>query len=212
MTKDDKRKIFSFMLKDFETEYMSNYFMDMVAEIPDYIFTMPSSTSGKYHNKTQCQKFGQVYHMYMFASILNHRLQLEWNKKLYPSPITRDAMRCVAVFHDAIKCGWDGGKYTVPNHPMLAGEWVRKTVVKNDIDSDVKELIARLCEIHSGEWNKDRYGNEIMPKPENEMEFFIHECDFLASRSDLDMIVKSALSETLLNGGLFDGQKSKISE
>lgn len=33
------------------------YFNDMVGEIPDYIFTMPSSTSGKYHNATQCEKF-----------------------------------------------------------------------------------------------------------------------------------------------------------
>ena len=80
MTREEKQLMFSLMLKDFETEEMKTYFNDMIAEIPDYIFTMPSSTSGKYHNKAQCMKYGQVFHVYMFASILNHRLRLEMNK------------------------------------------------------------------------------------------------------------------------------------
>ena len=72
MNREYKQLVFKPLLKDFETEIFKDYFNDMVAEIPDYIFTMPSSTSGKYHNATQCEKFGQIYHEYMFASILNH--------------------------------------------------------------------------------------------------------------------------------------------
>ncbi len=71
MTREDKQKIFEPLARNFETESINAYYMDMVAEIPDYIFTMPSSTSGKFHNATQCEKFGQIYHEYMFASILN---------------------------------------------------------------------------------------------------------------------------------------------
>ena len=47
MTKEDKRKIFEPLKKNFETEEFGDYYMDMVAEIPTYIFSMPSSTSGK---------------------------------------------------------------------------------------------------------------------------------------------------------------------
>lgn len=199
MNKTDKQKIFSLLLKDFETEEMQMYFMDMVAEIPDYIFTMPSSTTQKYHNKTQRQKFGQIYHLYMFSSILNHRLNLEWNKGTYYSPSIRDALRCVAVFHDAVKCGWNGSQYTVANHPMLAADWVRNTKVQHDINPVFKEFIARCCESHSGEWNKDKKGEEIMPKPRCEAEFFIHECDYLSSRADLDMSIPEELVEILTN-------------
>ena len=51
----DKRKVFECLLNQFETDEMRNYCADMIEKIPDYIFTIPSSTSFKYHNKTQCQ-------------------------------------------------------------------------------------------------------------------------------------------------------------
>lgn len=50
----DKIKVFENLLNKFETEEIKNYCTDMIKEIPDYIFTIPSSTSFKYHNKTQC--------------------------------------------------------------------------------------------------------------------------------------------------------------
>ena len=80
ITKEQKQNVFKPMLENFETEQIKEYFLDMVAEIPDYIFTMPSSTSGKYHNKTQCETYGQLWHVYMFSSILNHRLRLKGNQ------------------------------------------------------------------------------------------------------------------------------------
>ena len=71
MKNQNKFNVFEPMLTNFETDLIKNYFVDMIQEIPDYIFTMPSSTSGKYHNKTQCETYGQVYHAYMFSEILN---------------------------------------------------------------------------------------------------------------------------------------------
>lgn len=196
MKKEDKQKVFSFLADNFETKEMKAYFLDMVTEIPDYIFTMPSSTSLKYHNKTQCQKFGQVYHVYMFAKILEYRLSLEWNKELY-NAIQRDCMRCVAVFHDAIKCGWDKSKHTVSEHPFLAYKWVLHTKVEHDIATGLKQFIAKMCLTHSGEWNKDRNGETIMPKPSTPEQFLIHECDYLASRVDLDMTIPKELTDVL---------------
>lgn len=197
MDKKEKQSVYEPLLRDFETETIAEYFRDMVAEIPDYIFTIPSSTSGKYHNATQCEKFGQIYHEYMFASILNHRLRLKRNKEKYNTPEIRDCMRCVPVFHDAIKCGWNGSRYTVQNHPMLAAEWVRTTQVEHNISDIYKEMIACMCEAHSGEWNKSKSGKVIMPEPRNDMEFFIHECDILSSRADLDMIIPDELKDIL---------------
>lgn len=158
MDREGKQKIFNPLSKNFETEVFREYFMDMVAEIPNYIFTMPSSTSGKYHNATQCQTYGQIYHVYMFDSILNHRLRLKMNKELYSTPEERDAMRCVPTLHDAIKCGWNGSSYTVQDHPLLAAKWVLETKVEHDIPQEYKQMIADMCEAHSGEWNKGRSG------------------------------------------------------
>lgn len=197
MTREDKRKIFGLLAKNFETEEFKEYYMDMVAEIPDYIFTMPSSTSGKYHNATQCQTHGQIYHIFMFDSILNHRLRLKSNKELYSTQEERDAMRCVPAFHDAVKCGWNGSKFTVQDHPLLAARWVLETKTEHDISQNYKQMIADMCESHSGEWNKNRSGQVIMSEPRNQREVFIHECDILASRPDLDYIIPDELKEVL---------------
>ena len=197
MTREEKQKIFEPLSRNFETDEFKAYFMDMIAEIPDYIFTMPSSTSGKFHNSTQCQIYGQVYHVYMFDAILNHRLRLKGNKEIYSTPEERDSMRCVPVFHDAIKCGLNGSKYTVQDHPMLAANWVLETTVEHNIPTSYKQMIADMVEAHSGEWNKSRAGKVIMSEPRNHREFFIHECDILSSRADLDYIIPGELKELL---------------
>ena len=197
MKREDKQAVFEPLSHNFETDMFKEYFMDMVAEIPNYIFTMPSSTSGRYHNAKQCERYGQLYHIYMFDSILNHRLRLKGNKERYSSPEERDAMRCVPAFHDAVKCGWNGSKYTVQDHPLLAAQWVLDTKVKHDIPNKYKKMIADMCEAHSGEWNKSRSGKVIMSEPRNDREFFIHECDILSSRNDLDYIIPDELLSVL---------------
>ena len=197
MTKEDKQRVFEPLCRNFETDLFKDYYMDMIAEIPNYIYVMPSSTSGKFHNAKQCETYGQIYHVYMFDSILNHRLRLKLNKELYPTPEERDAMRCVPAFHDAVKCGWNGSKYTVQDHPVLAHQWVLSTKVDHDIPEEYKNMIADMCLTHSGEWNKSRSGKIIMPEPRNQREFFIHECDILASRADLDYIIPDELKMIL---------------
>ena len=123
----------------------------------------------------------------MFAEILNYLLALKCNKEKFKSEQQRDAMRCVPIFHDAIKCGWDGSTYTVHEHPMLAGAWVREAKVEHDVDDKAKEAIARMCERHSGEWTTSKKSKVILPEPENAMEVVIHECDILSSRNNIDM-------------------------
>lgn len=187
MTREEKILVFQPYLDKFETDKMRMYCTDMIAQIPDYIFTMPSSTSGKYHNATQCQPHGQIYHIIMFAEIMNYRLALKGNQEKFKSPVQRDAMRCVSFFHDALKCGTDGGQWTVHEHPMLAGTWVRETNVEHDIEDNIKEAIARMCERHSGEWTSSNKSKVVLPEPENAMELFCHECDILSSRNNIDM-------------------------
>ena len=197
----NKTAIFKELLDKFETEEMRLYCEDMIEHIPDYIFTMPSSTSGKFHNATQCKPHGQIYHIIMFGTIMNYRLALKCNMNKFSDPKHRDAMRCIPMFHDAIKCGLNGSTYTVHDHPMLAGTWVRETKVEHDIDSSLKEIIARMCERHSGEWTSSKRSSVVLPEPETDSEIFVHECDILSSRADIDMqpsdYLKNILGEEL---------------
>lgn len=74
----DKIKVFESLLNNFETDEIREYCKDMILEISDNIFTMPSSTSLKFHNKTQCQTHGQIFHVLMFGEIMNYILGLEY--------------------------------------------------------------------------------------------------------------------------------------
>lgn len=217
----NKKAIFKELLDKFETEEVRLYCEDMIENIPDYIFTMSSSTSGKFHNATQCLPHGQIYHIIMFGAIMNYRLALKCNKEKFNNPTHRDAMRCVPIFHDAVKCGWNGSTFTVHDHPMLAGTWVRETKVEHDIDDEIKEMIARMCERHSGEWTSSKRSKIVLPEPETEMEILVHECDILSSRSDINMqpsdYLKSVLGgneapkidvdEYVINFGKYKGTK-----
>lgn len=187
MRAEDKVKVFAPGLEQFETEKMRLYCEDMIKEIPDYIFEMPSSTTGKYHNKTQCQTHGQVYHIIMFAEIANYRLALKGNREKFKSAEQRDAIRCTAYFHDALKLGNNGSSYSVFDHPLLAAEWVRNTVVEHDIEQKIKEVIADMCAAHSGEFCTSKRSSIVLPEPKNAMELFVHECDILSSRNNIDM-------------------------
>lgn len=195
MTREEKIAVFEPQLNKFETEEMRLYCEDMIEQIPDYIFEMPSSTSGKYHNATQCLPHGQIYHIIMFAEIMNYRLALKGNQEKFKSPVQRDAMRCTPIFHDALKCGTNGSAYSVHEHPMLAGKWVREAKVEHDIDNKVKEAIACMCERHSGEWTTSKRSGTVLPEPENAMELFVHECDYLSSRNNIDMQIPDYLKE-----------------
>lgn len=217
----NKKAVFKELLDKFETDEMRLYCEDMIENIPDYIFTMPSSTSGKFHNATQCKPHGQIYHIIMFGTIMNYRLALKCNKEKFNNQIIRDAMRCVPIFHDAVKCGWNGSQYTVHEHPMLAGIWVRETKVEHDIDDEIKEMIARMCERHSGEWTSSKRSKVVLPEPETEAEIFCHECDILSSRADIDMqpsdylksvfveekIELPAIDDYIVNFGKHKGEK-----
>ena len=193
----NKKAVFKELLDKFETEKMRLYCEDMIELIPDYIFTMPSSTSIRFHNATQCKPHGQIYHIIMFGKIMNYLLELKCNQDKFTSPTQRDAMRCIPIFHDALKCGLEKAEYSVHEHPLLAGEWVRETHVEHDIEDAIKERIARMCERHSGSFTTSKHSDTVLPEPENEMEILCHECDVLSSRSDID-ILPSEYLETVL--------------
>lgn len=196
----NKIKIFKELLNQFETEEIRMYCEDMIQLIPDYIFQIPSSTSMKYHNKTQCQTHGQIYHIIMFGAIMNYILGLKYirdNKIVTPEQ--RDCLRCTPIFHDAIKCGFeaDVNSYSVFEHPLLAGKWIRETSVKHDIKQELKDYIASLCESHSGEWTTSKKSSEVLPEPVSDDGFIVHLADYLSSRANLDMIYSTEFLELL---------------
>ena len=83
------------------------------------------------------------------------------------------------------------------NFSLFPFKWVIETKVEHDIDDKLKTVIASMCAAHSGEWISSKRSEVVLPEPKNEMEFFIHECDILSSRNDIDMIIPEELKSIL---------------
>ena len=96
-------------------------------------------------------------------------------------------MRCTPYLHDALKLGLGNSSYTVHEHPILAAEWIKNVETIHPIDDKVRKAIADMVAAHSGQWTTSKKSKIELPMPQNDMQFVVHLCDYLSSRSDIDM-------------------------
>ena len=212
MTPEQKIKVFEPMFDFFETEEILNYFKEAIVRIPSAIFYKPASSSGKYHNSQQIERYGQLIHIYMFFDILNILLDLEYNRNKFNDPIERDLMRCTPALHDMCKYNRFGtSKHTVGYHPWSARQRLiqlnGQKNINHPLTEDQLQKLGEMCERHSGQWNTYKYKEYdfedsvlktytrtgTMEKPQNDRDMLIHECDMLASRKFLTYVIPDEL-------------------
>ena len=174
---------------DFIKDALLKEFMEFcVEEAPDYFFEMPASTTGKFHPAYTLGEGGLIKHTKAAVKIAEDLLNLEQNQHL-----NADLIISALILHDSIKKGNGGSKYTVTEHPLYAADFIGEQLEAFDMDDEEREELAervteiqRLIRSHMGQWNLDyRLGKELLPKPQEEDEKFVHTCDYLASRKYL---------------------------
>ena len=166
--------------------------------LPDYFYKVPASSSGKYHPQYALGEGGLVRHTQAAVRIANelfnnHTIQNFTDEE-------KDIMRVALLIHDGVKQGADGTGHTTTTHPLEVVEYIEDKyyeVPEETLPDEVLDLmedrylwedISNCIKSHMGEWNTD-YENkeEVLPKPETEMEKFTHLCDYLASRKMLEV-------------------------
>ena len=156
---------------------------------PDYLYTIPASTSSKYHPVSELGIGGLYRHSMNVTRVLNHLLSID-QYKLKLTDRERDLMRVSMMFHDAVKVGWNGSLYTVQDHPLLAAEWVKK--MNNEYDDSLLEeeieFVAANIASHGGQWVTNKKGEQILPKPETLSQELCHLADYLGSRRDVEIL------------------------
>ena len=174
-------------IKEFETEinYIKNDdiksdLIAMIEHIPSYFFVIAASSTGKYHPPFVQGEGGLLRHTKFAVKIAYDLLSTEMFSEKFTEK-DKDLIIYSLIMHDSFKCGRVQEQYTKLEHPLIAAE----EIIKNSTLEE-KELIASMIRSHMGQWNKDRDGIEVLPKPKTEYEKFVHMCDFLASRRYLD--------------------------
>lgn len=158
-----------------------------IENLPDYFFIAAASSSGKYHPKYALGVGGLMRHTRAVATFANTLLQLETYDVF--TAREKDLIIVSALLHDGIKQGNGKSGFTVAEHPILCRDWLLTNELFTDkLDRKEIEYMANMIETHMGQWNTSRSGKEILKKPTTKEQRFLHVCDYLASRKNIEVL------------------------
>ena len=153
----------------------------MVELLPDYFFEVPASSTGKYHPEFSLGNGGLLRHS-KFAAKLAFEMYNDESITGTFNQDEKDLMIFALLLHDGLKSGIKKEEYTRFDHPILMANYIRENSDKLTLTKGEIEFIATCIETHMGPWTTDYQGNEVLKKPVNKYQKFVHMCDFLASR------------------------------
>lgn len=159
----------------------------LIGLLPDYFFSVPASSTGKYHPEFSLGEGGLVRHTKAAVRIAyellnNNTVGMKFSDR------DKDLIIMALTLHDGVKSGMEHSKYTKFDHPLLASKLIMENKSKLEMDIDDVRKMCSMIESHMGEWTYDSYKKkEVLPKPVTAEQRFVHMCDFLASRKFLDV-------------------------
>lgn len=152
--------------------------------LPDYFFEIPASNSGEHHPTHLRGQGGLVRHIKAACKIAQDILELEQYNQL--GQATKDVIFAALILHDGLKRGDGSTEQTVFEHPLEISKLISSINQKyRVIDKNTLFSITSAVESHMGQWNKNKNNEEILPKPNTEIQRFVHLFDYLASRKYL---------------------------
>jgi uncharacterized protein (DUF3820 family) len=161
----------------------------LVDGLPNYIWEVGASSTGKYHPAYSLGVGGLMRHQIAVVRFLNYFFELEqYNTKFTSREM--DLMRVAGLVHDGRKSGeqtdYERSKFTKFDHPLQMANVIR-SYDGQYLNHDELEFCAHCIESHMGQWSTDRKSSVVLPKPMDEYQYFVHLADYLASRKDLTM-------------------------
>ena len=159
----------------------------LIGLLPDYFFTIPASSTGKYHPDFAAGDGGLVRHTKVAVRMAYELLNNDTVGWKFPDR-DKDLIIMALVMHDGLKCGLEHSKYTKFDHPLLVSHYIMENKDKVSMPIDDLRKMCSLIESHMGQWNYDSYKQkEVLPKPKTAEQRFVHMGDYLASRKFIDV-------------------------
>lgn len=158
----------------------------MINLLPDYFFEVPAASTGKYHPACSLGKGGLVRHTKVAVRIAFEFYNDEAITGIF-KPEEKDLMLVGLILHDGLKSGLQKSEYTLAEHPKLMADYIKDHKGELNLTDNEIEFLTNVIISHMGPWNTDYKGNEILPKPVNKYQKFVHMCDYLASRKFLNV-------------------------
>lgn len=196
------KEIFEKELNFIVDEELREFVFTTLQCLPDYFFTMPASTSGKFHPEYALGDGGLVRHTKAavnFYNLLSEKevifdliLDFEFLEENDLEKIN-DIVFAALILHDGIKAGWtcdNNPTSTAFNHPLLMGDYIVEVALETGF-SDMNKIyrISKAIKSHMGQWNRNQYDvKTVLPLPTTPEQKLVHLCDYLASRKNLEYV------------------------
>ena len=184
---NERMKLVEPVLETFENEDIKAFTINILDSLPEYIWTVPASSTGKYHPAYSLGDGGLMRHQMAVVRFLNFFFELEQ----YGSKLTSremDLMRLAGLVHDGMKSGsqldFEASKYTKFTHPIQMANKIREC---EGLPEEELEFVAKVISKHMGQWNTDKKSDVTLPKPDDKFSRLLHLADYLASRKSLTM-------------------------
>lgn len=189
MNREEKIELVQPILDTFENDDIKEFAIVLLEGLPEYIWHVGASSTGKYHPAYSLGEGGLMRHQMAVVRFLNFFFELEqYNSKLTSREM--DLMRLAGFVHDGRKSGsqedYEKSKYTKFDHPIQMADMVR-SYNGQYLNSEEIEMIAQMISAHMGQWCTDKKSSVELPKPNNKYARMIHLADYLASRKALTM-------------------------
>ena len=158
----------------------------MISMLPDYFFEVAAASTGKYHPESSLGIGGLYRHTKTVARIAYELYSNECITDIFTDD-EKDMMLFAIVLHDGLKHGIIKNEYVVFDHPLVMCKFIVDNKDKLTLNEEEIKFITDSIATHMGPFVVDYRGNEILKKPTNKYQKFVHMCDYLASRKFLDI-------------------------
>lgn len=153
----------------------------LTEKVPDYFFTVPASSSGKYHPDFAKGEGGLVRHTQMAVAVLMELFRVE-----FCSQDTMDCMIAACILHDTFKHSYADCGSTLITHPTIASDEWMKFVGEENSDVERYRLVYYCILKHMGQWGPESAKCVDAGSYESCCSL-VHLADFIASRKFFDM-------------------------
>ena len=181
----DRLNIFEIELSYIKNPKIKEFTEKALNNLPEYFFSIPASSSGKYHPQYALGEGGLVKHTQAAVRIAVEMFRLDIFKY---TDDDKDIIISSLILHDGYKSGLNNETHTVTDHPLIVAKMIRSNKEINScINEDALDMIIGNIESHMGQWCFDyKTKKKIMPTPKSKIQHFVHWCDYLARRKCLE--------------------------
>lgn len=164
---------------------MRDFTVKFLGEFPAYFMINPASSTGKYHapwsniKGSEDVAGGLARHVKAMCYVVHSMAEAEML-----SSDEHDAAIIAALGHDAIKYGFDGGKFTSKAHEIMGALFFKRCVVKYGAEFPLRESIYKAIAFHQGRW-AEATPRKAFPDDFDKVGQMVHRADMFASRPEV---------------------------